>query len=1761
MATFIPPIFQQTQRPTTVGSLEGITTEDELIRNPQWIADSKTIWKNQTGKKWVGTDADVARWNLGKQSKVGWNLTSAGLNAFEAQDWATEEKEAWARSLDAYANTDPTLRSVSRAAFWTIFDLPTLATFGWGAAARAIGGKAAAASVRFSFKKALEKSLAEEGKRRLTKLGAVTSDKAIQRQIAKIPQAKLAKMRKEVANNVAFNNAFINFGPAGAIYSGLFDIAHQDLESDVDPRIPDFDYKRFATNVFFGYGLGMGLGYATPKIVEKVGRSKFLRDALDNNADELLETSIPPDKLGLEKGTQLELDLANTGTKGPAKPVGAEKTKNLFKEEGTDEGYLVTEALVNNVQSRTGQKLNVMDLGSGAPVKEKDMVFPELGDVQIKIKEGKPVDSSGKKRYVPAYFDKKNNTIVLDEDYIKGPMFDQKAWTKPKVSGVAAMPEDAFKTRQEWFDFIKMHEIQHTLKKRLPNETKAAYENRINKAALDEIAKVNKEIGNKEVLPNVERLKKNTNAKVEGTDLKTNQIKNENLYMKDTEKGLKNKDVIVANNIFGNYDDPILAKSVIEDASKSLKDKGGYFIANIGPQKSVKLSEDIIEKNYLKVDPSGKPLSPLEGKGKRKTFKETKKGMDDIVEATRKEGADTIRETKTITGLREDELQDILSDVFEIVRKKTINGKNVFIAKNKIIRKPNQRNFSINPKNTFFDKLLNIKKIGKRWLYSNADLPKELEHLSATQRGALRGLGIQIQRDFFRLREAIVKGYGDLDKLSPEKFDEVMDKINFVAFEGTRDLGTKGILKASEVFETLPQPVKSAVLTMRKSITDYRKKLMPKTRSNPDGIGYIENNTDLHTRVKKQIDGANDLDIRLDVNRQYEIFDNPKFIETLESTRKGRNVLSQAKKFIRDQLRLDKEILNDVNLRIPAINYREALKAKKQNKSLYTNTDGEQKIVQDTIDQIEGEEINNILKSFLRKYSADDLREIQALGAEDFLKDTLAKAGESAKIKGAFFQRKDIPGVLRDVMGEYKNPFVNYANTVMKIAQTAENYKFEKEIQRLVANGKFPGVIYDPLYTGGKSLLEASKLAKYAKGTDKPLANLKADDLIFDAIKQGNELSPVLNRGWRTFLGAQALTRIAKTAYAPAAYPRNFVGAMVKAWAAGNLNFGQIKVMSKAWKGARSFDDDELLAATQKLAYLDIHGSGADIGALRGALDEAVNPNWWVDVNVMLGKTERLTKEQQTLGQFRKLNEEVLRRYQAMDDMWKWYSFENEKLNYRQVLQDKGIDPDKVIERIATTGVYKKGPKKGQQIFIEVTNLDKYAGQMVRAHMDNYGNVAQAIKAARRLPMADFIAYKTEQLRTTKNIVLTALRDIREGTELKRTSNGVKGNAQLAMGYKRLGSVISAVSAPTAIGFGTAYAFGLYDPAEVKIGNKTYELPYSKMEALRETSVPDYAVADEYAFMPFLQPKDGKNMRLFNISYLDPWAPIRAPLLAAFRGANGQRDLEERVKKGFADSSKKIFESVGPSMLLQALGNMLYNQDEYGRKINDQNETFPDRMKNTVTEFVKVFEPGALRDLRRAYDTAKFGVTRGGAFKLEPLGVAAKTVGVPYQYVEPIKSLEYKIVPYIKEMNAAGGDFYEAISDYHPRSEQDIIRAYEKSLRKEYKAANGLARLMMAAKATGLSNTDIIKSVTRDFGFPEKFSKRVARSMIINNKFIPTVRPLRKNLFKLKRAVEQRTGNKVNLFEVQKELNQIYKSYFGAQFSVADDLIITEEKN
>ena len=80
-------------------------------------------------------------------------------------------------------------------------------------------------------------------------------------------------------------------------------------------------------------------------------------------------------------------------------------------------------------------------------------------------------------------YNSETNTVFIDDTaLIKS--FNEKRWTKPRVKGVKALPEDAFQTPAEWRNFVLMHEIAHKIVKRTKGESTAKYENRINKKAI-----------------------------------------------------------------------------------------------------------------------------------------------------------------------------------------------------------------------------------------------------------------------------------------------------------------------------------------------------------------------------------------------------------------------------------------------------------------------------------------------------------------------------------------------------------------------------------------------------------------------------------------------------------------------------------------------------------------------------------------------------------------------------------------------------------------------------------------------------------------------------------------------------------------------------------------------------------------------------------------------------------------------------------------------------------------------------------------------------------------------------------------------------------------------------------------------------------------------------------------------------------------------------------------------------------------------------
>lgn len=80
-----------------------------------------------------------------------------------------------------------------------------------------------------------------------------------------------------------------------------------------------------------------------------------------------------------------------------------------------------------------------------------------------------------------SFIQRKTGKIFIDKEGVYED-FARKAWTEPKAKGVKPLPEDAFKTKEEYLNFIKMKEIMHA-----KHGTNIRSEQKISKLALAEL--------------------------------------------------------------------------------------------------------------------------------------------------------------------------------------------------------------------------------------------------------------------------------------------------------------------------------------------------------------------------------------------------------------------------------------------------------------------------------------------------------------------------------------------------------------------------------------------------------------------------------------------------------------------------------------------------------------------------------------------------------------------------------------------------------------------------------------------------------------------------------------------------------------------------------------------------------------------------------------------------------------------------------------------------------------------------------------------------------------------------------------------------------------------------------------------------------------------------------------------------------------------------------------------------------------------------
>ena len=607
------------------------------------------------------------------------------------------------------------------------------------------------------------------------------------------------------------------------------------------------------------------------------------------------------------------------------------------------------------------------------------------------------------------------------------------------------------------------------------------------------------------------------------------------------------------------------------------------------------------------------------------------------------------------------------------------------------------------------------------------------------------------------------------------------------------------------------------------------------------------------------------------ITRSYEIFDNPAFkkemVKRLEKARTGGDAERKAD-----------VILND------AFNYVKGQMPK------------------GTLD----DEVYEVFDRLLKVEKGDDYGAIvDALS--NMSKQYSSRTGTGGTTTAKTFKAKgDLPKVIRNLLGEVKDPSLNFAKTYEKLAFIQSEHQFLKEIGDIV-NAKYIKKVDDKLLSSHnrtrnslnlkdpddirrlkqaeldvrRELGDLGQVGKDAlsrivgtggdyitKGdVTNPLKGLYASDEYISLIKNKLEPNSVFSFGDNAlnsaYLKGKTLSQLVKTTYTPGTHVRNTIGNITMLAMQGVNPFG--KQFSKAFvdvaKKLSNKGDVDFAKEMAELQTLGIIDTGIGIGTLRKNIESITKqPDGYITdkiKNTMVGKG--------TL----KANEKLLDLYQAEDDLFKIIHYRNQLDVMKKAYGDSGLS-ESVIKRMAA--------------------------ERTREMMPNYNLVANAFKYMRTAPVGDFISFPLEMMRTTKNNIKYLFKDLASDNDV------IKKNA-----YKKVAAGTAMALAPGMVSNLSRDYFGISADQEAKI--KGLLSPFEAQQ-------------DKIYMSPLELDRNKRvGFDFVNLGPYDPYAYIRTFMKAFHAGAIQGDELSDyeldKIGVGILDNQLSPF--VAPSMITDFL--------------------------------------------------------------------------------------------------------------------------------------------------------------------------------------------------------------------------------------------------
>tara|TARA_R100000995_G_scaffold64760_1_gene33862 strand:+ start:4234 stop:8367 length:4134 start_codon:yes stop_codon:yes gene_type:complete len=763
-----------------------------------------------------------------------------------------------------------------------------------------------------------------------------------------------------------------------------------------------------------------------------------------------------------------------------------------------------------------------------------------------------------------------------------------------------------------------------------------------------------------------------------------------------------------------------------------------------------------------------------------------------------------------------------------------------------------------------------------------------------------------------------------------QELNKIMDYLTSAPTKDELDKGiTKEIFKRSKLKDINPK--------LRKDANDMRNHI-DKLSDNILNSHFLKYNDFTNTKTgKKQLEETITANLNTYVRRRYRALENANYVPD-EATEKVVDTFFKTKEGKRFAAQMFTKARGNPD--IPGGNY---LSDQKMKDLGLVEVDNEIRFAGDVSDEAAAE----ARKLTLNKYK--NLKNRKHKGG---------RVAVDRLNTGMFIDRENIPPAIRQLLGEVDDPREAYLGTIADLSEfkAIDDY-FGVTRELADANPETIGKYFmnperfseDQI----KSLVDSGNYVQLGSKNGKSHID-RGDDVAVDepidqsgwgalhgyivpesiysnltrsVLNEDNVVSAGVSRLYGAFLRAKGASQYSKTVLSPITQIRNFTTASLFAVANGNIGSGMGGSLANSIDAVRqnirgNFTDEKVLDYLQDAQSRGVLGTQAELREIQDLISQGAG----IGADFKPAKTggaalvqdipfagEKLgtllekSKLAQGGGKVFKFMEKA---YQGSDDIWKLHSYEFEQK--RLINSLRAATDEQKFFHLTKNGTdmsleaYQKWAKNGGRIDDgRVTNLKPEiidelikdrAAQIVRDTVPNYNKAPDVLKAARKVPVGNFITFPYEIWRTSSHIIKQALEDIR--SPIKEVQDE---------GRKRLISFIGTTAVLPGALSTFAYSVSGVDRDQMKAYQRSFGATWEKNSLL----------------IPLSIAKDG-NLSYINFSLSNPYDTVSrmgyAALNAIETGATLNQSVPDIMGNIMFQSTRELAEPfLSQSMVAEAL--------------------------------------------------------------------------------------------------------------------------------------------------------------------------------------------------------------------------------------------------